>query len=183
MEPPEGGYRRRYQTFDLRRPCGLGCLYNCCDPVITYFNIQEGADLAARLEECLPAECSRIQQMAPFLEFVAVSLPELPAIPGIDTAPPPPGRVQVNLLWSCPHLAGGLCAIHDRPRPGLCTAYVHCPEHFIDELDEERFLELARSYGRLRRQVVACAAPTVEEGLVRRKAKETIFLYKENKNY
>jgi len=177
---PEETCRLRYRRFDPRLPCGAGCLYNCCDPVITCFNIEDGPDLALRLEGVLPERRRDLLQQAPFLEFAALSLPELPETCGIDTARPPAGRLQVNLLWRCPHLEGGLCAIHGQPRPPLCTDYNHCPEQAVartgaGSLAEETFVTLARAYWGLRGRVLACAAATGREALARREMKDKVF--------
>jgi hypothetical protein len=166
---PRGYLRLRYRAFDPREPCGKGCLYHCCDPLITSFNIKDAPDLPARLERLLEVRRNEIARLAPSLEFGGLSLPQLPAVAGIDTAAPPPGFLQVSLLWRCRHLAAGLCAIYGRPRPIICTRYVHCPEHRAPRLGEEDFLELAEGYWRLRRLVLGSAATTVAGALARRK--------------
>lgn len=172
---PVARYRLRYRTFDPGLPCGQGCAYSCCDPVITCFHIEED-HLAERLAGALGERCRQVLRLAPFLEFQALSLPELPPVAAIDTAPPPPGFVRVNLLWRCPHLSGGLCSVHDQPKPSICTRYVHCPEHSIASLDEERFLELARLYWGLRRRVMEWAAGDVFAALSRREEARNFFL-------
>jgi hypothetical protein len=177
MDPPSDAlYRLRYRALGRGSPCGPGCLYHCCDPVITCFSIAAHAPLADRLLKALPERRRQIERFAPFLIFEALSLPDLPALPGIDTARPPQGFVQVNLLWRCPHLRDGLCSVYDQPRPSICTGFRHCPEHAAGGFSEERFLELARGYWGLRRRVLECAAGAVGEALARREMKELIFL-------
>ena len=173
---PEVRYLERYRSFSkcFDKPCGLGCAYNCCDPIITSI-IMPKAKAERNFQRTLRATEQSLRkdiggdenvlELVGF--FVAPSFFRECLVKGPDFGINIDRTfLQVYLLFGCPRLnPDGLCSIYNKPgRFNLCSEFKGCPEYCIKEtMPESSFLTLSFNYWLMRKLIIGSSATDTEQ--------------------
>ncbi len=175
---PELFYRERYRSFPKLQstPCGIGCAYNCCDPIITSMIVPRtvaekdlpntiitaGDNLRKDIEGNLNILIFLGFFVTPFFfPDCLVKGPDFGINKNFDE------YIQVYVLFNCPRLTPeGLCSIYNQERFKLCGEFRGCPEYCIkDSTPESSFLVLSFNYWLMRRLIAVSISKSAEEAI------------------
>lgn len=175
---PESAYQQRYRSFlkTKEQICGIGCAYNCCDPIITSMVIPRSIaeaglrnsmnNAAENLRKDIEGD-RRLLTLAGF--FLAPFFFKDCFVEGLDFGinNSPEKNIQCYILFGCPHLTDeGLCSIYGGTRFGLCERFKGCPEHCVkDSMPESSFLTLAYNYWLMRRLILLSTVDDISEAI------------------
>gem|GEM_PF-3566499 len=182
---PELRYRDRYRSFPKLKdvPCGVGCAYNCCDPIITSMIVPRAVaekdlhNTVVRAGENLRHDIEGNLNILAFYGFFVTPF----FFPDCLVKGPDFGinkdfnrYIQVYALFNCPRLTPeGLCSIYNQERFNLCGEFRGCPEYCIkDSTPESSFLVLSFNYWLMRKLIVVSAASDAAEAIDERKRNE-----------
>ncbi len=175
---PELSYRARYRSFPKVKgtPCGIGCAYNCCNPIIASMVVAKSA-AEADLPGTIKAAGENLRKdiegdlkvltlcgffVTPsFFRDCLVNGPKFGINKNSDE------YVQVYVLFDCPRLTPeGLCSIYNQKRFDLCGKYRGCPEYCIkDTTPEGSFIVLSFNYWLMRQLIAVSARGSAEEAV------------------
>ncbi len=182
---PELHYRKRYKSFPSSKgnACGIGCAYNCCDPIMASMivpRVKAENDLSRVIRDTGTVLRRDIEGegkvLAPAGFFVAPSFFRDCLVEGPDFGINTDSKrcLQIYVLFSCPWLAlDGLCSVYDKQRLDLCEKFKHCPEYRIkDSMPESSFVTLAFNYWLMRKLITSSAAKDADEAALAWKTNE-----------
>lgn len=194
---PETAYRERFRSFREQpgKPCGIGCAYNCCDPLITSVILLRDK-VSGALSESVKSAGDDLRRDIEGNEnvlnlkgyFIAPSFFRscFEHGPDFGIKSDQKGYIQIYILFGCPNLTlAGLCAIYGAQRFGICEDFKGCPEYRISaEMTESSFVVLAFHYWLMRRLIIRYSMADPEQAILTWKTNESrgirFFLRNEN---
>ena len=175
---PELLYRDRYRSFPKLEgvPCGVGCAYNCCNPIITSMVIprtvaeKDLPNTVAAAGENLRKDIEGNLNVLTFYGFFVTPFFFSDCLvkgPDFGINKDFNRYIQVYVLFNCPRLTPeGLCSIYNQERFNLCGGFKGCPEYCIkDSTPESSFLVLSFNYWLMRKLIVVSVARDAEEAI------------------